>query len=406
MAQHRTWNPKTFFRRLSPTVVRLYERSRGLTLARDPWVLPSEQTYRAWMALPEGERARLQTELLPVNDLCTSHARPYLEQLAELTWSEDRPELLDDLPEWTVYDLALRLYLADADGFADCHQSYAVDMMSNYREYRGRWKVEVEATPERKAAMKDAMAAFLNGSNGKRQCLVEDYQTEDKLALFVYFEDEMTAFDRFDTTGVVLPVWQRPAVKVAAVFFPESSTLLVKAPRAPERERLTRLFAEIFVGREDYFEPLAMRPKYDFTVLGQRSFDFATQTGDHIDAVNVTELQLYSDHESIRSTRFAFEPGLTLAEVDDALLDHGVVLRGPLVHGAKLQFTFAGMGRSRLRTASITNPNRINLADTPRDRVIRRYLREWGLDGTRSTFAGGRAAWSTAGQPPSMGLAG
>jgi hypothetical protein len=40
-----------------------------------------------------------------------------------------------------------------------------------------------------------------------------------------------------------------------------------------------------------------------------------------------------------------------------------------------------------LRTVSLANPNTTNLKDTPRDRVIRRYLKEWHIDASRSAFA-------------------
>ena len=46
----------------------------------------------------------------------------------------------------------------------------------------------------------------------------------------------------------------------------------------------------------------------------------------------------------------------------------------------RLQFIFEGKGRSKYRTVSLFNPNSSNLNDTDRDRVIRRYLKEWGID--------------------------
>ena len=53
-----------------------------------------------------------------------------------------------------------------------------------------------------------------------------------------------------------------------------------------------------------------------------------------------------------------------------------------------MQFEFTkGKGRARFRTVSVHNPNSSNLRDTRRDRIIRRYLKEWGIDETRSAFA-------------------
>src|SRR5262245_62069691 len=50
------------------------------------------------------------------------------------------------------------------------------------------------------------------------------------------------------------------------------------------------------------------------------------------------------------------------------------------VLSARLRFEFADAGRSRSRTVSLNAGGRTNLCDTPRDRIIRRYLQEWGID--------------------------
>ena len=70
------------------------------------------------------------------------------------------------------------------------------------------------------------------------RCQVEDFANDEKFALFIFHEDEVAPFDRFNDKGVVEPDWQRPVVRLAAVFQFETSTLLVKAPRVAEREKL------------------------------------------------------------------------------------------------------------------------------------------------------------------------
>ena len=386
--QHREWNPKTFFRKVSPEVMALYEADRNLTLERDPDKPPAERTYHAWKALPEDQRQQLETELLPVNDMCTTHARPYLDNLALLVWGNGDAHLIEESKDWTVYDLAMRLFLADPRGFLAAHQHYAVDMMEHFREYRGKWQAAVRTSPEAKERMKRAMVEHFRKAAGGARCQVEDFEGPDKFAVFIYHEAEMTPVDQFDENGVVVPVWMRPVARIAAVYYPETCTLLVKAPRKPEREKLRDLFAEIFIGERDYFEDLSRTPKYCFAPLTRPGFDFPTNPADRIESVCVTRLTMRTDHAGVKRVIVELVRGLTLDGVRAVIEEHGLTFDGGLIDGVRIQFEFGdAKGRARFRTVSLHNPNSTNLRDTRRDRIIRRCLKEWGIDESRSAFA-------------------
>lgn len=386
--QHREWNPKAFFKKISPPVQSLLEARFGFTLVRDRARPPAEQAYHAWKALPEPERRALETRLLPVNDLCSAHARPYLDSLAQQLWGCAQPELLLQSRGWPVHDLALRLFVDEPRMFLATHQRYAVDTMDHFHEYRGRYAVQLHASAGAKERLRDAMAEHFRCQAGSARCQVEDYHADDKLALFIYHEDAVTAHDTFDDSGLVVPLWIRPVVRIAAVYYPESCTLLVKAPRKREREKLRDLFAEIVVGDPGFFEDAATTPKFSFAALADPRFAFTTHPADGIDSVGVTWMRVRPPHAGVCRLTLEFEPNLTLVEVRQALLQHGIRLDETCIDGVHLQFAFAeGKGRARLRTVSLANPNSTNLKDTPRDRVIRRYLQEWHIDASRSDFA-------------------
>ena len=386
--QHRTWNPKAFFKKLTPEVMARYEAMRSISLERDPKRPPADQTYHAWTRLPEERRRALETELLPINDMCSTHARPYLDGLARRMWAMASPHLIEESLDWTAHDLAMRLFVDDPHAFMQAHQNYAVDMMDHFREYRGRHPVDLKASPVAKDRMRTAMTAHFRKHAGGSRCQVEDFEGADKFALFIYHENEMTPRDAFDDTGIVVPEWYRPVVRIAAVYYPDTSTLLVKAPRKAQRETLRDLFAEIFVGAADFFEDENTSPKYRFAPLADPEFDFPTHPADGILGVTVTRLVLRPGHADVRRLAFDLETGLSLDDIRYVLRDHAVVLDGDLVDGMRLQFEFAdGKGRARFRTVSIHNPNSTNLADSVRDRKIRRYLKEWRFDESRSAFA-------------------
>ena len=155
--QHREWNPKAFFKKVSPEVMALFEAARDFSMDRDAERPKADQTYHAWKELPEPQRLALETELLPVNDMCSTHARPYLDPLACSVWGVNNHNLIEESKNWSVHDLAMRLFIDAPRDFLRTHQNYAVDMMEHFREYRGRHPVTLKTSPIAKAQMRQAM---------------------------------------------------------------------------------------------------------------------------------------------------------------------------------------------------------------------------------------------------------
>lgn len=376
----REWNPKSFFRHLTPEVLKLLQGWMGVELQLDGSGPLGEQFYRAWKGLTDEERKRLETRLLPVNDMCSVHARSYLDGMATLVWTNGDAKLFEESHGWSVQDLALRLFIADEQRFGEVHQGYDVDTMEHLREYHGRYPKRPEPTQAAKLRMKTAMTEhFLKTAFGAR-CQVEDFANDEKFALFVLHEDEMTPLDRFNERGVVEPDWQRPVVRLAAIFDLDSSTLRVKAPRKEEREKLRELFAEIFIGDTDYFEDASRVPRFCFDPLRDPNFDFPTRGVDRITEVSVTRLLARSGNSDVKRVRLELKAGLSQEGLRLAASEHGVDMDTAAIDCVQLFFRFAGKGRSTQRSVTLTNPNTSTLTDTERDRVIQRYLREWGID--------------------------
>lgn len=376
----REWNPKTFFRHLTPDALEVLLAWASVELVLDGEGPVCEQVYRAWKALPDAEREALETKLLPVNDLCGTHSRPYLERLALQLWTNGSAHLVEDSKGWSAQDLALRLFVADEARFLEAHQAHALDMMEHLTEFHGRYPTSLQPTAQAKAAMKVAMAEHFRETAFGARCQVEDFANDQKFALFIYHEDEVAPFDRFNDRGVVEPDWQRPVVQLAAVFEFETSTLLVKAPRVAEREKLRDLFAQIFVGDPAYFEDTTKSPKFDFDPLRDDDFEFPVRGFDKIEDVSIVRVIAKPASRDVKRVTVEMKPGFTVLGVRGLLEQHGVSLASDTIHGVRLQFVFEGKGRSKYRTVSLFNPNSSNLNDTDRDRVIRRYLKEWGID--------------------------
>lgn len=380
----REWNPKAFFRKLTPEVIALFTERVGLAFDVGPPKGAGAQLYAAWKALPLSQQQKLEAELLPVNDMCSPHARQYLEDRARSAWTEHKASLVEAAKGWSAQDLALRLYLDDRRAFFDAYKDYTIDSTAHGKEYRGRAQVRVQASPLKKQRLAHELQRYFRDTALGARCQVEDYANGEKLAVFVFHEDEVTPLDRFNDEGAVTTEWQRPVLKLTAVFHFESATLQIKAARKNERERLRDLFAEVYVGDGEFFEDASKIPKFSFDVLRQESFRFPVQPTDKIDRVSVVKVVARPGGARVRRVSIELERGLRMHEVHGALDDHGIDVENDPIDGVQLCFEFNGSSRSRSRTISVFNPNSTNLHDTPRDRVIRHYLRQWGIDaGTR-----------------------
>jgi hypothetical protein len=388
----REWNPRAFFRHLTPDVARGLAGDLGLVLDAKAGTTSSERLYAAWKAVDEFTQRRLEPGLRLVNDLCTATARNYLVALAEQQWTMRRPEWLPCIIVWSTHDLAVKLFMDAPEALKALHRTYGVDMLEHLKEYQGKYVADVVPSLDRKSRMKAAMLQHFKSEARGENCHIEDFVNEEKLALFVYAEEEVTPFDRFNQAGQLEPDWQRPVIRLAAVFNLETCRLLVKAPRKAEREKLRDLFAEIFVGDSDYFEDPSQLARYDFGALGDPSFDFPTTGADHIERVSVLQVTARPANRDIRRVTVELEPGLPQARMVHAIESLGLRLREDGVDGARLLFVFEGSGRSRQRTVSIANPNSTNLRDTDRDRIIRRCLRDWSIDVERVPCAMGTVA--------------
>jgi hypothetical protein len=369
---HRDWSPKSFFRHISlPALAELsfwaHADLRPVGAGK-PW----EQWYHAWVALPVHARLRLESSLLPVNDLSCAEARSTLESLAVSTWGNSAR--LKETFTWSTQDLALRLFLAAPVAFAQLHQGWMVDSLEHLKEYAGRYPLKPKPSPRAKAELRDAMRSYLGQTAFGPKCHVEDFANDEKFAVFVFHEDELKPKDRFLEGESLEAVWDRDVVRLAAVFHYETNVLMVKAPRKQEREKLRDLFAECIMKDPLYFLDARVRPRFSFAPLKDPSFAFPPLPGSRLVGVGLQRLVIRPVGGDVRRLTFDFREPL------EGLAEFGVDLRRDTIDGVNLRFAFEGTGRSRTRTVSLFNPNSSNLRDTPRDRIIRLHLKRWGFD--------------------------
>jgi len=374
---HCEWSPKPFFRHLSPPALNEL-CAWAVDLRPEGPGKPWEQLYRAWARLQPDVRMRLESSLLPVNDLSVPQARPRLAELATAVWPRGR--LADESRAWTSQDLALRLFLASPGAFHQLHQGWVVDSLQHMKEYAGRYPVRPKPSANAKAELKESLRAYLQRTAFGPRCHVEDFANEEKFALFVFHEDELRPIDKFTESEDLESVWERDVVRLAAVFDYESSVLSVKAAHREEREQLRDLFAEHILQDPLYFIDAYSAPRYAFGRIADPRFQLVPIAGTQVVSVSVQKVVVHPADGDVKRLTLDFKAAPTLEQVRAGLQAYGVRIPGDTIEGLHLRFVFEGTGRSRTRTVSLFNPNSTNLSDTPRDRIVRRHLKVWGFD--------------------------
>ena len=378
---HRTLNPLNFFRKVSPAVLGLLAEAGGYTFKRDGLKAHSTESYAAYKGWSEEERERFNREARIINDLCTPTARPYLDMLSiALAKTPGCENLFQESRDYSVYDLAVREYVANRLLFLECHREYATDSIANFEEFAGKRDIQIRLSPEMKAAFVERLLPIIRRSAGGLHIKVEDYETADKVVVIVYCEGPVQTGEKFDEQGTLVTTTQRRVVRFAAIFSRADSTLFVKAGSKAERAQICDAFAEIVMGDRRYFHDPGILARYDFDFLRDPSRDLAPDESLGILSVSVVRLIVLSTKPFLNEQILKFKPRVDLIDVHVTAEDSGVDLTTDTILGVTLRFEFAGSGKSRFRTVSFTNPSTTNLTDTLRDRNIRALVAQLGIN--------------------------
>lgn len=139
--------------------------------------------YRAWLKLSVADRLRLETALLPVNDLSVSDARDRLGELAEQTWA--RSPLLAESRTWSSVGPRAEALRRGAGCVPATPPGVAGGLARRAPQGCARplpGGPEAEREGQGRAPRRDARFYLRNTEFGPR-CKVEDFANDEKFAL-------------------------------------------------------------------------------------------------------------------------------------------------------------------------------------------------------------------------------
>ena len=161
-----------------------------------------------------------------------------------------------------------------------------------------------------------------------------------------------------------------------------SVTILAKGGAA-KREELLTIFANCVLGETTL--PEAPKKTYDLNVFKDPNKEFRTDAGHHIQCVRVIAIRLKFHDRPQDSAVFYADQNNRHDSVYDLLrekLAGGIdELKLSTILRVDLQVIFSEPGENEFPVEfHISTPSSCNLGDGPRDRMLREYLRLWGIE--------------------------
>lgn len=384
------FDPKRFLRRLRPEIK---ERLLGqLTLLdlmnknrceEDP---EPDRDYFAWMRIPEDRRKTSSRDLARINDMCSDKARFYLMQEAHVLW-RSKPDLLQEATEMPTCDLAATLFLESEISFKRAWSEFYIDDFAFRVKRKGKDDRQPKVSAGTKERLQRRIQLFYKaGGEGHRNCKVEDHDDENRFAIFLYHEHRVRYREKFDENGILLSEEDKPVEQAMAVYYKHTHVLMVKVRQKKLRAELITLMGELYFD-DPYFFDHALAREFDLSPLADPKFDFPFRPADGISSVSVEGFSFWHPDARLGLLKDVPCPQGHVA----ALAALGLTQDQVDYYGVKIKFAPDGRIHRYNRTACISLPDRINLGDTPRDRLLTKYLDEWGFFATETDDADAEA---------------
>ncbi len=381
------YSPRSFLRQVPNELLARYFHGRGLLLDVDFGRLGEtevEPIYLAWEALPEDERARVESDFQETHALaCESGVKVILE--CGRASGEDLEPLLSGLEGF--HHKAFWAFLERPEVFEAASRFCHVDSLyaRYWRKRRGVPRVEPRVDAASLGEFEAAVSAYYRQKEGRgHSCRAEVYDRGDRKYFFVYPEDYATTVIEY-RAGQFARRALRPAFELIFVYSREEGSLDVYAegPKGTVQD-LQRIFARTVLGVELGPE-LKAEKVYELNGFKDRNFQFVYEPADGIEGIRVKKLRLSVLGGQKRITLEADpdkNPHAVYDLMDEALRTDNIPLSIVNVTQVTLRFYFAPGGKRGRNTLTfdITYPNSCPLKYEGRHLVARRVLVASGID--------------------------
>ncbi len=380
--QYRDWHSKAFFQKTPLDKILACVERIGVVMTANPELPEHKRGFDAFQRLSKEDQSRLQQVLIPINDMCGEHSRPFLRQLAKEVWGDAEDAVVGDYRAMTSHQLAMTLFLADSVKFDQCRTRFGVATTSKWKEYQGAHGLEAEIRDEQLAAFEARLRSEYCNDYGKVRCHIDDCPGNRKKHLLVYAEKDMVAGAVFDENDELQFRWARMLARIAIVFDAATGLLQIKSRSRAECNKISRHFEQTCIGEKGYFTDTSKSARFNLRRVLDEGFCFTTRANDGIDSIRITQIS-YTHHDGCLTCdsihKFSDGP-LSPQELVLFLRRRNVQLASIIkVTELGLHVSFASGVRIRDKTFHV-DWNGVGLNDTECDNRLRGLLKELHID--------------------------
>ena len=211
-----------------------------------------------------------------------------------------------------------------------------------------------------------------------KYCHIDVYKKEDSECLFCYLDDYTDIESRFDEVGIFRKHIKKSTFEVIFLFLPKQGKLRVKVKGGKKYyQPLQVLFAKYFLDQMIPLEGRIDERIYNLNVLKNGNYPMPLNPDDNIENVNIKQLRFNSiSNKDVKVTVESTDSESLYTLVSKL----NIKLKRYKVTQARFKFKFPGKGNRGSHTFTVTAPNRSDLGDSKREKVIEKYLKEWKID--------------------------
>jgi hypothetical protein len=388
----RPYSRRTFLRQTPNHSLKEYflQRQIDLNIPWDDMAETAIQPVEAAMdALPVHVIQQVEGEFSQVMDMATARGVGAIIEEASLwslDWSESFAAMVNE------YERAMWTFLNEPRRFFAAGAFHEMDRVRfGWHRFVGH-RLESAIDDGTLDVFGSKLASHYRRQGRGRHCHVDVYRREDpvRFCYFAYPEDAASTEIGYDEQGHIERRARQSAFEVIFVYRPEEGMLdLYARGTKQEKESLAEIFCINILGLAGLPDEDGREP-FDLTVLKDPSFDFATDTHDRVQRVDVQliRMDLPFDRSKGAGRRLQLEakstgdaPQALHNMMAETLNPMNIELTDVIVGRAKLCFTFRPIDNQRPKTLTfeVGYPDRCTLKDNPHDQIARKYLREWGI---------------------------
>lgn len=308
-----------------------------------------------------------QNDLALINDISTPEGMPYLLEICK------KYDLNIDCNTMTPEILAYKIYQANKKAFYEAFTWYDLDLVNNYKYYRG--KHPKEPNVKNYDMFSSILAEVLKNQARGEKVKLEYFDESNKIAYVINYGEYFRSYTLL--RGDFITLKDRPAREIRLVYSPELAQLRISAPYNNLEKTIKDLFAKYVLEDENFFEGSEKIEFFDLSKIFKLTQDYIKSClfpSDNILKVEITKIK--AQVSSNKKAVFEFK---SPEELIQTIYESGLKVEYLKVISVKFKFTFLQNEKQINKYVELTLPNRNSLGDSPKENVIKKYLKKWEI---------------------------